>query len=177
MSLISSAGNNFANIATMNVNIESNKTFQSNPQNNTEIRNPDAPQAVPQKDRSASKKQEDNIAGGFGRAKSATTNNISKTKADENVDNNNKDKADSKVIDDDVLKDALKKIQKHLLLNSNIKIKFVRDEETGRELVKMVDKSSDTVIRQIPSELAIKLSTEIEEMFKIKEGGILSEQV
>ena len=41
----------------------------------------------------------------------------------------------------------------------------------------MVDKSSDTVIRQIPSELAIKLSTEIEEMFKIKEGGILSEQV
>ena len=75
------------------------------------------------------------------------------------------------------MKDALKKIQKHLLLNSNIKIKFVRDEETGRELVKMVDKSSDTVIRQIPSELAIKLSTEIEEMFKIKEGGILSEQV
>ena len=62
-------------------------------------------------------------------------------------------------------------------LNSNIKIKFVRDEETGRELVKMVDKSSDTVIRQIPSELAIKLSTEIEEMFKIKEGDILSEQV
>ena len=175
MSLISSAGNNFANIATMNVNIESNKTFQSNPQNNTEIRNPDAPQAVPQIDRSAQKKQEDNIAGGFGRAKSATTNNISKTKADGNVDNNNK--ADSKVIDDDVLKDALKKIQKHLLLNSNIKIKFVRDEETGRELVKMVDKSSDTVIRQIPSELAIKLSTEIEEMFKIKEGGILSEQV
>lgn len=176
MSLISSAGNNFANIvATMNVNIESNKTFQSNPQNNTEIRNPDAPQAVPQKDRSAPKKQEDNIAGGFGRAKSATTNNISKTKADENVDNNNK--ADSKVIDDDVLKDALKKIQKHLLLNSNIKIKFVRDEETGRELVKMVDKSSDTVIKQIPSELAIKLSTEIEEMFKIKEGDILSEQV
>ena len=56
MSLISSAGNNFANIATMNVNIESNKTFQSNPQNNTEIRNPDAPQAVPQKDRSAPKK-------------------------------------------------------------------------------------------------------------------------
>lgn len=175
MSLISSAGNNFANIATMNVNIESNKTFQSNPQNNTEIRNPDAPQAVPQKDRSTPKKQEDNIAGGFGRAKSATTNNISKTKADENVDNNNK--ADSKVIDDDVLKDALKKIQKHLLLNSNIKIKFVRDEETGRELVKMVDKSSDTIIRQIPSELAIKLSTEIEEMFKIKEGDILSEQV
>lgn len=175
MSLISSAGNNFANIATMNVNIESNKTFQSNPQNNTEIRNPDAPQAVPQKDRSAPKKQEDNIAGGFGRAKSATTNNIIKTKADENVDNNNK--ADSKVIDDDVLKDALKKIQKHLLLNSNIKIKFVRDEETGRELVKMVDKSSDTVIKQIPSELAIKLSTEIEEIFKIKEGGILSEQV
>lgn len=175
MSLISSAGNNFANIATMNVNIESNKTFQSNPQNNTEIRNPDAPQAVPQKDRSAPKKQEDNVAGSFGKAKSAAANNINKTKADENVDNNNK--ADSKVIDDDVLKDALKKIQKHLLLNSNIKIKFVRDEETGRELVKMVDKSSDTVIRQIPSELAIKLSTEIEEMFKIKEGGILSEQV
>lgn len=175
MSLISSAGNNFANIATMNVNIESNKTFQSNPQNNTEIRNPDAPQAVPQKDQSAPKKQEDNIAGGFGKAKSAAANNINKTKADENVDNNNK--ADSKVIDDDVLKDALKKIQKHLLLNSNTKIKFVRDEETGRELVKMVDKSNDTVIRQIPSELAIKLSTEIEEMFKIKEGGILSEQV
>lgn len=172
MSLISSAGNNFANVATSNINHNNNVNFQSNPQNNTQVRNPDAPQAVPQKNKAAPKKQDGNIAGGFSSSKSDGVNNIAK---DENTAMNN---FAYQQVDKQTLQEALDKIQDHLLFNKNTGLKFEIDEDSQMQIVKMIDKSNDDkLIKQIPSETALQIATALKELDKIKEGTVLSEKI
>jgi len=43
-------------------------------------------------------------------------------------------------------------------------LNFSKDEETGRTIVKVVDKATDTVIRQIPSEEAVAIAKSIDKM-------------
>lgn len=172
MSLISSAGNNFANVATSNFSYSNNVSFQSNPQNNTQVRNPDAPQAVPQKSNTATKKQNGNISGGFGSFKAVAVDNVS------SAGNIATDNLANQKVDKQALQEALDKIQKQLLLSSNRSLKFTIDNDANnRLLVKILDKTDDTLIVQIPSETAIRLSDSFEEFQKFQEGLILSEKI
>lgn len=172
MSLISSAGNNFANVATSNFSYSNNVSFQSNPQNNTQVRNPDAPQAVPQKSNTATKKQNGNISGGFGSFKPVAVGNAS------SAGNIATDNLANQKVDKQALQEALDKIQKQLLLSSNRSLKFTIDNDANnRLLVKILDKTDDTLIVQIPSETAIRLSDSFEEFQKFQEGLILSEKI
>lgn len=168
MSLISSAGNNFSNITTNNINHNNNVSFQSNPQNNTQIRNPDAPQAVPQRDKTNQKKQDDgNIAGGFVNSK------FGKVNSDENFGSEFNSKVDAKT-----LQESIEKIQQRLLLNSNKDLEFVIDKEKDDNfLVKIMDKAEDKIIIQIPSETALRIANSIKEFQKFQEGLILSEKI
>ncbi len=61
-----------------------------------------------------------------------------------------------KPVDEQTLSKSLDKLNNSSMFNAELE--FSVDTASGRQVVKVVDKSSQTVIRQIPSEEAIKMS-------------------
>lgn len=60
-----------------------------------------------------------------------------------------------------------------LVAMHNVKIKFSRHDETGRTMIKVMDRENDQVIREIPAEDALDLAAKIDEMI----GVLFDEEV
>ena len=58
-------------------------------------------------------------------------------------------------------------VQNVMQMMSDVSLHFSVDESTGRTVVKVVDKESEELIREIPSEELLKLAANIEEMMGI----------
>lgn len=59
--------------------------------------------------------------------------------------------------------DAVDKLNDFVTKNASA-LSFSKDEDTGKTVVKVVDKATDAVIRQIPSEEAIAIAKSIDKM-------------
>lgn len=70
-------------------------------------------------------------------------------------------------LDDAFLKDLELKIKNNA--NLNINLSFDIDKESGKRIVKIIDVQSKEVLRQIPSEEALKISRSIENFFDYRE--------
>jgi len=76
------------------------------------------------------------------------------------------------VIPQEVLKDAISNLNKKLeMLNSQLKVET--DEDTGARVIKIVDKETDEVIRQIPPEVILRIAKYLDEVA----GLLFSEKV
>ena len=73
------------------------------------------------------------------------------------------------------LNDAAQKISAHLNLK-NSSLEFSVDQNSGKNVVKIVDKTTTEVVRQIPSEEAIHIAQALDELDEIRQGLLLSEQ-
>ena len=71
------------------------------------------------------------------------------------------------------LQDAAQKISTHLNLK-NSALEFSVDQASGRNVVKIVDKTTKEVVRQIPSEEAIHIAEALDELDEIRQGLLLS---
>ncbi len=58
-------------------------------------------------------------------------------------------------------------VQHEMQMMSDVSLHFSVDERTGRTVVKVVDKESEKLIREIPAEGLLKLAAKIEEMVGI----------
>ena len=67
------------------------------------------------------------------------------------------------------------KISAHLNIK-NSALEFSVDQNSGRNVVKIVDKSTKEVVRQIPSEEAIHIAEALDELDEIRQGLLLSTQ-
>lgn len=76
------------------------------------------------------------------------------------------------VIDKNALEAAIDKINKSLD-RSNIKSEFVKDEDLGRMIVKFINRDTEEVIRQYPSEVALTIAKNIDTML----GMILDDKI
>ncbi len=65
----------------------------------------------------------------------------------------------------------MKSIQKEFDLINKVELKFNTDKETGQTYIKIVDKDSGDVVREIPPEFMRKLAEKMDEMV-----GILFDQ-
>ena len=72
-----------------------------------------------------------------------------------------------------LLAEAAQKISAHLNLKSS-SLEFSVDQNSGRNVVKILDKSTKEVLRQIPSEEAIHIAEVLDELNEIRQGLILS---
>ena len=61
----------------------------------------------------------------------------------------------------------LKSIQHEFNLINNVELKFDRDQETNEAYIKIVDKDSGDVVREIPPEALRKLAEKMDEMVGI----------
>ena len=71
------------------------------------------------------------------------------------------------------LQEAAQKISSHLNLK-NSALEFSVDQNSGRNVVKIIDKSTKEVVRQIPSEEALHIAQALEELDEIRQGLLLS---
>ncbi|WP_456392061.1 flagellar protein FlaG [Persephonella sp.] len=63
----------------------------------------------------------------------------------------------------EVLKEAINNLNKKLeMLNSQLKVET--DEDTGMRVIKIVDKETNEVIRQIPPEVMLKIAKYLDEV-------------
>ena len=69
----------------------------------------------------------------------------------------------SVTINEAELKRSVEKINR-FLQPANGDIEFTVDEETDRTLIKIIDKKTDTVLRQIPSKEAIAIAKELDRL-------------
>lgn len=74
-----------------------------------------------------------------------------------------------------MLQEAAEKISAHLNLK-NSSLEFSVDQNSGKNVVKIVDKTTKEVVRQIPSEEAIHIAQALDELDEIRQGLLLSEQ-
>lgn len=74
-----------------------------------------------------------------------------------------------------MLNEAAQKISNHLNLK-NSSLEFSVDQNSGRNVVKIVDKTTKEVVRQIPSEEAIHIAEALDELDEIRQGLLLSTQ-
>lgn len=74
-----------------------------------------------------------------------------------------------------MLQEAAEKISAHLNLK-NSSLEFSVDQNSGKNVVKIVDKTTKEVVRQIPSEEAIHIAQASDELDEIRQGLLLSEQ-
>ncbi|WP_457639917.1 flagellar protein FlaG [Persephonella sp.] len=66
-------------------------------------------------------------------------------------------------IPEEVLKNAVENLNKKLeMLNSQLKVET--DEDTGIRVIKIVDKETNEVIRQIPPEVMLKIAKYLDEV-------------
>lgn len=61
------------------------------------------------------------------------------------------------------VQEAVDKVEKFVSL-TNSEIKFTVDDETGMSIVKVVDKATDQVIRQIPSEEMVAIAKTLDKL-------------
>ncbi|WP_457642742.1 flagellar protein FlaG [Persephonella sp.] len=74
-----------------------------------------------------------------------------------------KDKQQQQQIPEDVLKTAIENLNKKFeMLNSQLKVET--DEDTGMRVIKIVDKETNEVIRQIPPEVMLKIAKYLDEV-------------
>lgn len=92
--------------------------------------------------------------------KDVTATAVSRNKQSENFQNNGDEKQKPSYRDTLVAADELNSA----LDSMNIKRKFSVEESINAVVVKIIDTDDDKVIRQIPSEEAVKLSKNIKEM-------------
>lgn len=72
------------------------------------------------------------------------------------------DKLDSKT-QNEVIKNSIEELNKRLnMLNSQLKIE--RDEETGIQVVKIIDTETKEIIRQLPPDVILKIAKYIDEV-------------
>ena len=72
------------------------------------------------------------------------------------------DKLDSKT-QNEVIKKSIEELNKRLnMLNSQLKIE--RDEETGIQVVKIIDTETKEIIRQLPPDVILKIAKYIDEV-------------
>ncbi len=71
-----------------------------------------------------------------------------------------------------LLAEAAQKISAHLNLKNALE--FSVDQNSGRNVVKIIDKSTKEVLRQIPSEEAIHIAQALDELNEIRQGLLLS---
>ena len=64
-------------------------------------------------------------------------------------------------------------ILKNVLAEKDISLKFRRDDRTGQLIVEIIDDKTGDAIRQIPSEVSLKLS----EVFAKVQGRFIDQQV
>jgi len=82
----------------------------------------------------------------------------------QNEQNNQNQKQESvENIPPKVLKTAVENLNKKLqMLNSQLKVET--DEDTGIRVIKIIDKETDEVIRQIPPEVMLKIAKYLDEV-------------
>ena len=96
---------------------------------------------------------------------------ISKIQEEHQTENKAKE-VQAEKITPEVLKKAIENLNKKLsMLNSQLKIET--DEDTGIRVIKVVDKETQKVIRQIPPETVLKIAKYIDEVA----GLIFNEKV
>lgn len=66
-------------------------------------------------------------------------------------------------INTDNLLEAVRQVEKFVAL-ANSEIKFSIDEDTGMSIVRVIDKSTDQVIRQIPSEEVVAIARTLDKL-------------
>lgn len=66
-----------------------------------------------------------------------------------------------------VTEEMLKELEQDIEVMHNIGLKFAKHNDTGRTMIKVLDKVSDELIREIPSEEVLNLAAKIEEMIGI----------
>ncbi|MBI3143687.1 MAG: flagellar protein FlaG [Pseudogulbenkiania sp.] len=76
---------------------------------------------------------------------------------------------DSRAADDD-LNEAVEKVSKAVAAYSS-ELQFSIDEESGTQVVKVIDRQTDQVIRQFPSEEMLKIAKSLDKVL-----GVLIEQ-
>ncbi|MDQ7055145.1 MAG: flagellar protein FlaG [Persephonella sp.] len=77
-----------------------------------------------------------------------------------------------KDVPQEVIKQAVENLNKKLdMLNSQLKVEF--DKDTGIKVIKIVDKDTKEVIRQIPPEVILKIAKYLDEVT----GLLFSEKV
>ena len=73
------------------------------------------------------------------------------------------------------LQEAAQKISSHLNIKNN-SLEFSVDQASGKNVVKIIDKTTKEVVRQIPSEEALHIAEALDELDEIRQGLILSTQ-
>lgn len=63
----------------------------------------------------------------------------------------------------EAIQEAARKVEKFVSL-ANSEIKFSLDEDTGMSIVKVIDKATDQVIRQIPSEEVVAIARTLDKL-------------
>jgi flagellar protein FlaG len=67
----------------------------------------------------------------------------------------------------EVTEEMLKELEQDIETMHNVGLKFSKHNETGRTMIKVLNKENDEVIREIPSEDVLDLAAKIEEMIGI----------
>lgn len=65
--------------------------------------------------------------------------------------------------DKDTILEAVRQVEKFVSL-TNSEIKFSVDEDTGMSIVRVIDKATDQVIRQIPSEEVVAIARTLDKL-------------
>ncbi|WP_281951140.1 flagellar protein FlaG [Nitrosophilus kaiyonis] len=97
--------------------------------------------------------------------------NVNQDKSIQTQENNlanNQDKADSfknldKKVQNEIIQKSIEDLNKKMsMLNSQLKIEI--DEDTGIQVVKIIDKETKEVIRQLPPDVILKIAKYIDEV-------------
>jgi flagellar protein FlaG len=78
-------------------------------------------------------------------------------------------KAEKKQTDENrkVTEEMLSELEQDIEVMHNIGLKFSKHDDTGRTIVKVMDKENDNLIREIPAEDVLNLAAKLEEMIGI----------
>lgn len=66
-----------------------------------------------------------------------------------------------------VTEEMLKELEQDIETMHNVGLKFSKHDDSGRTMIKVLNKENDEVIREIPSEDVLNLAAKIEEMIGI----------
>ena len=69
--------------------------------------------------------------------------------------------------DRQVTEEMLQELEQDIKTMHNIGLKFSKHDDTGRTIIKVMDKETENLIREIPSEDVLNLAAKIEEMIGI----------
>jgi flagellar protein FlaG len=69
--------------------------------------------------------------------------------------------------DQQVTEEMLKELEQDIEAMHNVELRFSKHNDTGRTMIKVMDKENDEIIREIPAEEVLNLAAKIEEMIGI----------